>query len=247
VPNQIGEQIYIGSYEQLKLQMSMSKNTQQIVQWYGTDEEPRTIQPTLSAKRNDKAWVHLMFLERRPRANSKTNNTPTADKSRKKEGQISFRLMDVQSPTRDKETLIPRERFIPLAERIRAGFATPVFVWKKGKELFSYCEHDLGLQLQMLVIDEPEARRITSQVTDLISVSPQWKYLTNPRVVDNAGRYPTTEDSINIMGETEKFPEERPIVNVEFRYASLYFPTISKTYILYDTTGTFRNPVLARY
>ena len=246
MPDEEGELLLTGSYDQIKAGLIQAKATQQMLKWYGGGNNPVIVQKSGGVKRNDKPWIHLYFLEERPRANSVQDSSTAVVKTRKKEGQISFRLMQFECPRRDKEIALTKEQFIPFGERVKSKFAHPPFVWQKGKKLYSYCEHDKGVQFQLLVPNESEAMRVAEQALDIINASPNWKYLNFCSTVNEGARYPDTTDRVTLLGERIAFPQERPNVSVTFRYALIYFPTVDKTFTLYDRSGKLLNPLVAR-
>ncbi|HAA31071.1 MAG TPA: hypothetical protein DCE56_29415, partial [Cyanobacteria bacterium UBA8553] len=134
MPNQEGEIILSGTYEQLSTQLFQMKAIQQIVKWYGAnDDNPSIISRSGGIKRDGKVALLLYFLEERP----KSSKDVFVDKSRKVSGTITMRLMELESPTRKNEIVYTREQFVPLGEKVKAQLATPPVIWNKGKKLYS--------------------------------------------------------------------------------------------------------------
>jgi hypothetical protein len=247
MPDQEGEIILSGSIEEVKSALTTMKGIQQMLGWYGLESGnslPDRISPV---KRSAKPHITLYFLEKRPKgAQLSEAQKAIYRKSRPKDGEISLRIMNMKSPTRHQENLITKDMLLPYAERIKAKFATPPFVWKKGKTMYSYSDWDNGIQFQLLCISENEARRVIEQALDIIQLSPEWRYLNIITTPNVESRYPDTSDSITIADEKFNFAKERPIVDVTFRHACIVFPTVSAKRVLYDLSGKLRNPILPR-
>lgn len=154
-------------------------------------------------------------------------------------GEISFRLMNQESTT------LSNSEVTGYANKIKAAFAKPSFIWKKGKELYSYTDWDKGYQLQLLCRSEAEAKRIVEQVLDIQGHSPEWKRLRKNEAVDTASTYPTLPGNQTILGKSRKKPRLRPIAEVRFQYALLHIHGLPRAITLVDRTGTFANPVVS--
>ncbi len=130
------------------------------------------------------------------------------------------------------------------ANKVKTAFAQPSFVWKKGKELYSYTDWDKGYQLQLLCRNETEARRVVEQVLDIQSHSPNWERLRKNEAVDAASSYPTIPGTQTILGKSRKKPRRRPIADVRFQYALLHVHGLPRAITLVDRSGLFANPVV---
>ncbi|RUT08424.1 hypothetical protein DSM106972_015920 [Dulcicalothrix desertica PCC 7102] len=153
-------------------------------------------------------------------------------------GEISFRLMNQETTT------LSKAEATSYANKIKTAFAKPSFVWKKGKELYSYTDWAKGYQLQLLCRNESEARRVVEQVLDIQSHSPEWKRLRKNEAVDSAATYPTIPGNQTILGKSQKKPRQRPIADVRFQYALLHVHGLPRAITLVDRTGTFANPLV---
>lgn len=153
------------------------------------------------------------------------------------DGEISFRVMD-----RTYKTLTQADvnRF---AARVKNLFATPKFVWRKGKEMASYTDWDNGYQLQLLVTGESEAKRIIEQVLNIQGHTPEWEFL-NMNVNQNPGAaYPENPPNEIILGESIEGIRKRPREDVIFRYASMTVKGRGRGINLVDTTFTRANAI----
>lgn len=232
--------IVAGNYQQMKTQMMMLKNGQK-----SGEEMPIIVQKTANVRREDKLWVHLYFLEERQPQKTIVTGEGFVLPKRKREGVISFRLMNFKAPTRKVETLIQREQLQPYGAKVKEKFASPPFIWHKGKKQYSYCEWDKGIQFQLLVVSEAEAKRIVEQTLDILSFSPDWRFLNDCSPVDES-RFPDSTDYVNVLGKKVAFPMERPVVDVTFRHATISVPTINQSFVLYDRTGKLASPITPR-
>jgi hypothetical protein len=166
---------------------------------------------------------------------------PRSEKSKNKQqlpGQISFRLADKKSET------ITENDILVLAQKIKAKFATPPFVWKKGKILVSYSDWEKGYQFQLLVSSKTEAKRIIEQVLDLQNHSPQWEFMNviNNEVPEKS--FDETPKKKMILGKQEEQPTKRREGNVHFQYAQLFLCGREKPIILCDISHRWRNPIV---
>jgi hypothetical protein len=152
-------------------------------------------------------------------------------------GEISFRLMNQES------TSLSNSEVTSYANKVKTAFAKPSFVWKKGKELYSYTDWDKGYQLQLLCRNETEAKRVVEQVLDIQSHSPNWERLRKNEATDPAASYPTIPGNQTILGKSRKKPRRRPIADVRFQYSLLHVYGLPRAITLVDRTGLFTKPV----
>lgn len=162
--------------------------------------------------------------------------TPSDHVHKRTSGTISFRLMDETSTT------ISQTRVNNLANKIKALFTTPNnFVWQKGKLMVSYTDKEKGYQLQLLVKDKFEGRKIIEQVLDIQSHTPDWKYMNSDESEDPLAKYPNTPGNQTILGKSYPKPQQRRVADVRFRYATLAIHGRPKPINLVDTTYTRQN------
>ena len=153
-------------------------------------------------------------------------------------GEISFRLMNETSKS------ISTSQLTLLGNKIKQFFATPSFVWKKGKELYSYADWNRGYQLQQLCRNETEARRVVSSVLSIQNHNPEWKRLKLNKATNESEAFPTIPESEVILGKSRKLPRTRPIADVRFQYGALHLHGLPNPICLFDRSYTFPNPVV---
>lgn len=153
-------------------------------------------------------------------------------------GEISFRLMNQASDN------LTESELKEYARKIKTAFTTGEgFVWKKGKELSSYTDWDKGYQLQLLVRNKAEGRRIVEQVLDIQGHSPQWEKFNHQENENPSDAYPTVPGNEFILGKSRKKPRKRPIADVRFQYAILKTFGLPNPICLVDRSGVFLNPI----
>lgn len=149
-------------------------------------------------------------------------------------GEISFRLMN-QTATTMSETEARQ-----VGTRIKSLFgASGGFVWKKGKELFSYTDWDKGYQLQLLARNKSEGRRIVEQVLDIQQHSPEWEFFNRTENEEPSTAFPIVPPSETILGKRQRLPRRRPIADVRFQYATLKVAGLPNEICLFDRSGRF--------
>ncbi len=130
------------------------------------------------------------------------------------EGRISIRLMNEDSES------ITKTELTNLGNRIRAEFGTGSgYVWKKGKEYYSYTDKEKGYQLQILAFSEAKARELINKILDIQNHSFEDKRFNKNNNGNPAAAYPTIPPNQNILGETVREPRKRPVADVRFQYA----------------------------
>lgn len=166
---------------------------------------------------------------------------PKAEKVKDKQllsGQISFRIMNKESTT------ITDTDVMTLAQKIKAKFATPPFIWKKGKLMVSYSDWVKGYQIQLLVNNKTEGKRIIEQILDIQGHTPDWE---NMNLVLNEApekSFDETPKDKTILGKAEKQPTKRREGNVVFQYAQLFLSGREQPITLCDISHRWRNPIV---
>lgn len=154
-------------------------------------------------------------------------------------GEISFRLMNHSS------TSLSKAEATAYGNKIKTAFggSTP-FVWRKGKLMASYSDWEKGYQLQLLVPNDAEGRRVVEQVLDINSHTPDWKNYATKENGAASSAYPTVPPTQSILGKSTKLPRRRPTASVKFRYATLAIAGLSKRLCLYDSTYKFKEALV---
>lgn len=170
--------------------------------------------------RRHKPQVHLNFREiNPPKGYAPTGST------------ISFRIMDENFTMAEAQVL---------ANKIKTEFMTgPGYLWRKGKKMWSYTDRVIGYQLQLLCINETEAKRVVTDVLALRNNTPKWKLFNLNQNDQEAERYPEVPPTEIILGKPHKQPRERPIHDSRFQYAQLTMHGLPEPLILCDRTNTY--------
>ena len=159
----------------------------------------------IQSERTFKPQVKLYFLEPY-NINIHEDGTPQA------EGEITFRLMNESSET------ISRANAETLARAIKNVFATPLFVWNKGKFKCTYFDLERGYELKLLVTSKAEGERIIRAVLDIQDHPFDRDYL---QYIDNDRTYPSNPGTHRVYGRTVKKFVRRRTADVKFRHAQL--------------------------
>lgn len=155
---------------------------------------------------------------------------------RRRRGTISFRLMNETPATFSQGN----QRSI--AQKIKDVFgANGGYIWNKGKDLYAYTDWDLGYQLELLCKSQTEARRITTSILSIQGHTPDWKKLTHSEAVMQEAKYPILPAKKIIAGKEVQPMEERPVVDVRFRYAYAIVDGLVEPINLYDRTTKLTN------
>lgn len=190
------------------------------------------------AERKFKPQVELSFLED---SDFVAGTTPNDDqhKYRRKCARITFRIMGEEADT------ISNAKLTAIANKIKATFMIGKgFVWHKGRLMCSYADWDKGYQLQLACKDKTEGKRVVEAVLGVQGHTPDWKRFTTNENEESAARYPASPGKKSILGESEPQPQERPVVEVRFRYAVAHIHGRRKPVALCDRSRQLINPLV---
>lgn len=166
------------------------------------------------------------------------SEAPSDNVHKRVAGEISFRLMQETSET------ITKTQVNTLATKIKTLFVTPNrFVWHKGKLMCSYTDRERGYQLQLLVRNKAEGKRMIEQVLDIQGHTPDWKFMNSDENEEPLEKYPSNPGRHNILGQSYEKPKRRPVADVKFRYATLSVHGLPRPINLVDTTYTRHNVI----
>jgi hypothetical protein len=151
--------------------------------------------------------------------------------------QIGFRLMN-----KGKEDFADDSYLKTLAEAIHREMCTPPFKVSKGKQTYTYADHEKGYQFKLDVKDETEAKRIIKKVLDI----QQHKmnddlFRKGSQRVNKKDR--TIPDKVTIRGERVELPTSGKEGEVNFQFAYLNVGVNVPPINLVDLTGKKRNVV----
>jgi hypothetical protein len=104
------------------------------------------------------------------------------------------------------------------AREIKSVFATPPFVWNKGRFKYTYSDKERGYELKLLVTSKGEGERITRAVLSIQNHTFDRDY---GQFIDNDRSYPSSPGTHRVYGRTVKKFVRRPTVDVKFRFAQL--------------------------
>lgn len=174
--------------------------------------------------RRKKPKINLYFME--DSSNTETGYDPVP-------GRISFRLMN------EPETgIMSLSEARSYGNKIKSTFATGSgFIWRKGRQLYSYADWYKGYQLQVLSISEAEAKEVIEKVLSIQNHVPDWDLLNKNEAINPSTAYPTVPGLVTTVGKTYRLPRRRPVANVRFRYATLDLLPLPRPLILFDRTG----------
>jgi hypothetical protein len=175
-----------------------------------------------------KPQVHMHFQEKFPYL---------ADRLRPVRGMISFVIMNESSEN------YSRAKASILAANIKREFATPIFVWEKGKFYYYYRDRDRGYDLRLLVKSKAEGERVAKSVLGIQGhpFNDDFSdYVTNERP------YPSNPGTHKVYGQTQPKPVRRPTSDVRFRYAQLLLHGRLKVVNLVSTPGVALKQVIER-
>jgi hypothetical protein len=157
-------------------------------------------------------------------------------------GEIGIRLIGETPQT------LSEAKLNTLANRIKTEFANGSgYVWRKGKELYSYVDKSKGYQFKILSRSESEAKELIGKALDINTDSPNWDYLSLSQASNPASRFPTNPGSQFVLGKSRKKKRIRPIADVRFQYATLNIQGVSNPIALVDRSGIFRNALETVY
>lgn len=154
------------------------------------------------------------------------------------DGEISFRLMN-----KDVNNMSMSE-LETIANKIKNLFAKPSFVWKKGKEMYSYTDWSKGYQLQLLCRNEAEAKKIVEQVLDIQGHTPNWAKMNQNNNLEPSESYPTVPPTETILGKRVKQARKRPVADVRFQCALFDSHELANPIVLVDRSGSYINPLV---
>jgi hypothetical protein len=177
-----------------------------------------------STRRRHKPQITLWFVE---------DLSDVAEGFNPIDGRISFRLMDAGS-----DNDISESQARSYANRIKSNFGSSEgFIWKKGKDMVSYCDWEMGYQLQLLCRNKDEGKRVIEKVLEVQNHTPEWgnmNYIANEEPNE---RYPTLPPSKPVLGRLQRMPRERPIADVRFVLSTLIIRGMQQPLILYGRDG----------
>lgn len=180
--------------------------------------------------------VTLVFKQTMAEANATaTSQTDPDDLKNPVDGEISFRLMD------ETHTTMTEAKALVIAQKIKTVFATPICVWTKGINIYTYLDDRKGYRFRMLCDTEAMARKLIELTLDIRTETPNWDLL---RESIPKKTYPVKPPKEQIYGTPRRPPRRRPIEAVRFKYAEMHVWGIPTAITLVDLTGRRLAPLV---
>jgi hypothetical protein len=155
------------------------------------------------------------------------------------EGQLSIRLKN------EVNTTITNADLQTYANRINLAFGQGNgYVWKKGKELYSYADKENGYYFKVLARNQSDATEIINKLLDINNDTINTDLLRLNEATNPSSAFPTIPGNQLILNKTYKKPRQRPIADVRFVYASLKIWGLPKPKVLVDKTGYWNEAVI---
>ncbi len=155
------------------------------------------------------------------------------------EGQLSIRLMDETSSTLTDNNL---QQY---ATRINNEFGRGNgFVWRKGKNLYTYVDKARGHRFKILTRNEADALEIVRKLLDIAQDPYDDSFLRFNGATNSSAAFPNVPANQTILGKTYKEPRKRPLAEVRFMYASIKIHGLPKPIILVDKSGYWSEAII---
>lgn len=161
---------------------------------------------------------------------------------RKVEGELSVRLMNELATTLTQSDLQNYANKVNLAFGQGNGF-----VWKKGKELYTYIDKVNGIRFKVLTRNQTDAVEIIQKLLSLTNQNYDASFLKKNEAVDPISAFPTIPPNQTVLGKTYREPRKRPIADVRFLYACIKIWGTGTPIILVDKTGYWNNAIIRAY
>ncbi|MDZ7960556.1 MAG: hypothetical protein RMY34_22190 [Aulosira sp. DedQUE10] len=149
-------------------------------------------------------------------------------------GEIGFRIMNKTADT------ISRTDSVEYAREIKAEFATPPLIWKKGKFKCTYLDLDNGFDLRLLCASKTEGQ---STVQSVLKILNKAYNDDNFQFIENTKEFPTNPGTHRVYGRTVKKFRQRPTADVKFTHAQLLIPGQVKPVNLVAVNGRLRSVI----
>ncbi len=156
-------------------------------------------------------------------------------------GEVSVRII---KETDDTITEVDVKAYATKIKSLFAG-STP-FIWKKGRNMYSYTDTEKGYRLQILSTTQTEAKRLIEQVLDIQAHTPAWENLSESESASASTKYPALPPRKLILGKTRRMPRRRPVASVKFQYALLHIYGLPNPIVLVDRSWKYPDPIAPR-
>jgi hypothetical protein len=149
-------------------------------------------------------------------------------------GEISLRIM-----TKTSET-ISRIDAVEYARKIKAEFATPPLIWKRGKYKCTYLDLENGFDLRLLCISKNEA---ISTIRSVLTILDKTYNDNNFQFIENTKEFPANPGTHRVYGKQVQKFRERPTADVRFTHAQLLVYGQIKPINLVSVDGRLKNAI----
>lgn len=130
-----------------------------------------------------------------------------------------------------------------LAQKIRSEFATPTYVFAKGKNIYWYRQKRYAHQFKVYASLETEAEQLIRKMLALQDQVYDEDCFVESKPKRNSVNNPV--GTILRFGRQRQKPRWRPTANVRFRWATLQTPELpNDDIVLVDTTNSFSDVIL---
>jgi hypothetical protein len=149
-------------------------------------------------------------------------------------GEIGFRIINKTAET------ITRADAVEYAREIKAEFATPPLIWKKGKYKCTYLDLDNGFDLRLFCVSKAEG---ISLVQSILKILDKTYSDNNFQFIENTKEFPENPGTHRVYGKTVKKFRQRPTADLKFTHAQLLIPGQVKPVNLVSVGGRLRNVI----
>ena len=161
----------------------------------------------------------------------------------KAEAETSFRIMNkTDNPTKIPLPVIDKSDLRKYAEKIKQEFGTPLFVWQKGTEAFSYKNRWQGFDGQWwLTRNEAVGKALLLKLLAIQELPLDNSKTRISKATDENLAFPLNPPPVTVLGESVPQDAERPLVDVSFYRAEIKLakmrspiPLVERGVILYE-------------
>ncbi|MCC5641133.1 hypothetical protein LC593_35995 [Nostoc sp. CHAB 5844] len=149
-------------------------------------------------------------------------------------GEIGFRIINKTAET------ITKADAVEYAREIKAEFATPPLIWKKGKYKCTYLDVENGYDLRLLCASKTEGQ---STVQSVLKILDKTFNDNNFQFIENTKEFSTNPGTHLVYGKTTKKFRQRPTSDVKFTHAQLIIPGLVKPVNLVSVKGRLKNAI----
>jgi hypothetical protein len=170
--------------------------------------------------------IKLYFFQDFDKVGKKANGT----KKQPVKGEITFRIMgksdNPASPNVDK---LSKSDLRTYAERIQKQFGdNGRYVWQKGKAVISYRNRPQGIECWYLVKSKAAGIELLKKILAVIDKPLDLKRVKYSITEAEDKAYPSTPETITVLGEQVVTAQQRPIADVRFVRAEIVLPSLTK-------------------